>query len=114
VQEATSAFLAPLVEGCSLHSTATVTGVLQLGLALDWSMLAEDMSPLEAAVSRRLAEAADLGHFASPGSPLGALAAKLANKMLIPRSELKLPALLSRHHPPCGGECCMLYAGPMM
>jgi hypothetical protein len=77
----------PLVEGCSLHSTAAVQGVLQLGLELDWAVPAQDMPLVAAAISRRLGEAADLGHFASPGSPLGALAAELAHTMLTFRRE---------------------------
>jgi hypothetical protein len=88
VQEATSSLLACLVAGCSLHSTATVTGVLQLGLELEWDVPGQDMPPLAAAISGRLVEAADLGHFASPGSPLGALAADLAQHMLSHRGEV--------------------------
>jgi hypothetical protein len=102
LQERTTSFLAPLVEGCSLHHTTVVQGMLQLGLALYWDTPAEDMSPLAAAILRRLVEAADSGHFASPGSPLAALAAQLADIMLYGRCALKLPVGTSAF-------CCMLH-----
>jgi hypothetical protein len=85
VQEATNSFLACLVEGCSRHSPEAVQGMLQFGMMLYWGVPAADLSPLQAAVWRRLAEAADLGHFAIPGSLLGSLAAQLTNVMLVTR-----------------------------
>jgi hypothetical protein len=86
LQRRTVLFLAHLVDGCNLSSTA-LQGMLALALDLDWGYWLQEWGLLASSLTRRVTEAADAGLFSSPDSPLSELAARHAAFVLAFSSE---------------------------
>ena len=90
LQACTDAFLAILVQACTLDSYAVIEGLLQLGLGLpDWCQPEKPALKAACLLVSRLAEAAGLGYFSGRDSRLSGQAAELVF------------AVVSRQRTPC-------------